>query len=47
MKLYKFLVLQSCCLLATTLVGKSFEPYQWEKERPRYKLSEKDGSYRN
>src|SRR5688572_5563014 len=38
----KFLGIAVCCLLTTTLWATSFEPYQWESERPRYKLSEKD-----
>src|SRR5688500_13864701 len=38
----KFLAIAFWCLVSTTLLAKSFEPYQWEKERPRYKLSEKD-----
>ena len=44
MKLLKVFAVAACCFLTTILWGKSFEPYQWEKDRPRYKLSEKDGS---
>lgn len=40
----KFLCAAVCCLLALTLSGRSFEPYEWEKDRSRYKLSEKDGA---
>jgi hypothetical protein len=42
MNIIKFAGVAFCCLVITTLFGKSFEPYQWEKDRPRYKLSEKD-----
>ena len=40
----KFFGVAICCLLVTASLAKSFEPYQWEKDRPRYKLSEKDAS---
>ena len=44
MKYIKFLGVAIGCLLVTTLLAADFEPYQWEKDRPRYKLSEKDNS---
>ncbi len=42
MKFVKLLSVAVCCLIATTLFGNAFKPYEWEKERTRYKLSEKD-----
>ncbi len=42
MKFIKFFVIAIYCLLVTTLYGKDFKPYEWEKDRLRYKLSEKD-----
>ena len=44
MKFGRVFAIAACCFLTTMLWAKSFEPYQWEKDRPRYKLSEKDGS---
>ena len=44
MKYIKYLGVAIYCLAATTLLATDFEPYQWEKDRPRYKLSEKDNS---
>src|SRR5688572_21362737 len=40
----KFFGIAVCCLFVTASLAKSFEPYQWEKDRPRYTLSEKDAS---
>lgn len=31
-----------CCMLATSLYATTFKPYQWENQRSRYALSEKD-----
>ncbi|WP_276373047.1 DUF3857 domain-containing protein [Chryseolinea sp. H1M3-3] len=44
MKFVKLLGVAACCIVATTLFGNAFKPYEWEKERTRYKLSEKDGA---
>jgi hypothetical protein len=44
MKFVKLLAVAACCIVATTLFGNAFKPYEWEKERTRYKLSEKDGA---
>lgn len=38
----KILSIAIYCMFATTLFGKEFKPYEWEKDRARYKLSEKD-----
>src|SRR5262245_12790067 len=42
MKYIKFLGVAIICLVGTTLLASDFEPYHWEKDRSRYKLSEKD-----
>jgi hypothetical protein len=44
MKFIKFFCTAAFCLVATMLSAKDFKPYEWEKDRSRYKLSEKDGS---
>lgn len=44
MKFMKFFCAAAFCLVATMLSAKDFKPYEWEKDRARYKLSEKDGS---
>jgi hypothetical protein len=44
MKFIKFFGVAFFFLLTAVLSAKDFEPYRWEKERPRYKLSEKEGS---
>src|SRR5688572_20818793 len=42
MKFTTFFSLTICCLLNLALTAKDFKPYEWEKERLRFKLSEKD-----
>lgn len=44
MNFIKFFSMAVFCLTATLLSAKDFKPYEWEKDRARYKLSEKDGS---
>ena len=42
MKCTKFLFIIVICFLSAPLWATSFQPYQWEKDRPRYKLTDKD-----
>src|SRR5688572_1306227 len=42
MNFIKLLGTAFCCLIVASLCGKDFVPYQWEKDRARYKLNEKD-----
>lgn len=44
MKCTQYFSVAIVCLLATTLQGKDFIPYEWENDRARYTLSEKDVS---
>src|SRR5688572_22386006 len=44
MKFAQICCVAICCLIAVNLSAKDFKPYEWEKDRARYKLSEKDNS---
>src|SRR5688572_20194407 len=42
MRIAKIFCVAMYCLVATSLSAKIFKPYEWDKDRTRYKLSEND-----